>query len=144
MLLERLISDRPQFHYFKRQGIFESWAIHPDALRFLHSLLVPGMRTFETGCGHTTVTFAIAGTTHVCITPKSDETERVTAYCESLGLDANTTFIVGSSDEVLPRGEQIPDDLDLVFIDGAHGFPAPIIDWYYTSEKIANRGCRMR
>ncbi|MBE0427345.1 MAG: class I SAM-dependent methyltransferase [Nitrospirae bacterium] len=134
MRLERLIQDNPQFHYYK--GALTSWAVHPDTLRFLYSMLTPGMSTLETGCGQTTVVFSIAGTKHVCIMPDQGEAERVQKYCAGLDLPKNITFIVKSSDEVLPQSEQIPSGIDHVFIDGAHGFPAPIIDWHYTAPKL--------
>ncbi len=134
MLLERLLKDNPQFHYYK--GAFTSWAIHPDTLRFLYSMLTPGMSTLETGCGQTTVVFSIAGTKHICIMPDQEEAERVQKYCAELSLPKNITFIIKSSDIVLPQGEQIPSELDHVFIDGAHGFPAPIIDWHYTARRL--------
>jgi len=134
MLLEKLIKDNPQFHLYK--GTLTSWAIHPDTLRFLYSMLTPGMSTLETGCGQTTVVFSIAGTKHVCIMPDQGEAERVQKYCAELGLPKNITFVVRSSDVVLPQSEQIPSGIDHVFIDGAHGFPAPIIDWHYTAPKL--------
>lgn len=134
MLLERLIKDNPQFHYYK--GAFTSWAIHPETLRFLYGLLAPGMTTLETGCGQTTVVFSLAGTKHICIATDQGEIERVQHYCAGLGLGKNITFIMKSSDRVLPHEEQIPSELDHVFIDGAHGFPAPIIDWHYTAYKL--------
>lgn len=134
MLLDKLFKDNPQFHYYK--GAFTSWAIHPETLRFLYSILTPGMITLETGCGQTTIVFSIAGTKHICIAPDQGEIERVQQYCAGLGLEKNVTFIMKSSDIVLPRDEQIPLELDHVFIDGAHGFPAPIIDWHYTAHKL--------
>ncbi|MBE7443826.1 MAG: class I SAM-dependent methyltransferase [Planctomycetia bacterium] len=134
MLLERLLKDNPQFHYYK--GVFTSWAVHPDTLRFLYSMLTPGMSTLETGCGHTTVVFSIAGTRHICITPDQGEAERIQQYCAEVGLTKNITFIIKSSDRALPEGELIPSELDYVFIDGAHRFPVPIIDWHYTHHKL--------
>jgi hypothetical protein len=132
--LERLIKDNPQFHLY--EDALTSWAVHPDTLRFLFSLLTPGMSTVETGCGQTTVVFSIAGTKHTCIMPDSGEAERVEQYCAQLGLAKNITFIIESSDLALPCNEIIPPALDHVFIDGAHAFPAPIIDWHYTSRKL--------
>ncbi len=138
MLLEMLIKDNPQFHYYK--GAFTSWAIHPDTLRFLHSLLAPGMSTLETGCGHTTVIFSIVNTKHICITPDPGEAERVQQYCAKLGLAENITFIIETSDKILPQHGLIQSELDFIFIDGAHRFPIPIIDWYYTASKLKPGG----
>lgn len=134
MLIEKLIKDNPQFHLYK--GAFTSWALHPDTLRFLYSMLTPGMSTLETGCGQTTVVFSIANTKHICIMPDSGEAERVQQYCTGLGLAKNITFLLESSDKVLACGDRIPSKLDFVFIDGAHGFPAPIIDWHYTAPRL--------
>jgi hypothetical protein len=133
-LIERLIKDNPQFHLYK--GSLTSWAVHPDTLRFLYSLLTPGMSTLETGCGQTTVVFSIAGTRHTCIAPNPGETERVKQYCMQLGLPRNINFVLESSDTALPHNKQISPELDHVLIDGAHGFPAPIIDWHYTASRL--------
>lgn len=138
MLLERLIKDNPQFHL--HEGVSTSWAIHPDTLRFLYSMLTPSMSTLETGCGHTTVIFSIVNTKHICITPDLGEAERVQQYCAKLGLTENITFIIESSDKILPQNGLIQSELDLIFIDGAHRFPIPIIDWYYTAFKLKPGG----
>ncbi len=136
--LKRLIEDNPQFHLYN--GTLTSWAVQPDTLRFLYSLLTPGMSTLETGCGQTTVVFSIAGTKHTCIMPDSGEAKRVKQYCAKLDLPKSITFIIESSDIALPRNKLIPSKLDHVFIDGAHAFPAPIIDWHYTARKLRTGG----
>ena len=48
------------------------------------------------------------------------------------------TVIQGFSDEVLPTLPRT--DLDLVLIDGGHGFPTPIIDWYYGAGRLRAGG----
>lgn len=134
-LLEKLIQDNPQFHLY--HGQLTSWAPHPETLRFLHSLLAPGMSTLETGCGQTTVVFAAAGARHVSVMPNADQAERVEEYCATAGLARTVSFVIESSDVALPRQDgTIPSELDLVFIDGAHAFPAPIIDWHYTARRL--------
>ncbi|ACK72619.1 hypothetical protein PCC7424_4249 [Gloeothece citriformis PCC 7424] len=132
--LEKLIADNPKFHSLN--GVPTSWSIQTDTLRFLYSLLKPGMVTLETGCGQTTVVFAIAGTKHICIMPDAEEANRVKQYCGSLACSNPITFLINSSDILLPCSDQIPKELDFVFIDGAHAFPAPIIDWHYTAGKL--------
>jgi len=133
-LLEKLIRDNPPFHLY--QGALTNWSVQFDTLRFLYSLLRPGLSTLETGCGQTTVVFAIAGTKHACVTPDSGERDRVREYCVQLGLPTNINFVIESSDKALSQGTLIPDELDLVFIDGAHAFPAAIIDWHYTGRLL--------
>ena len=137
-MIERLIRDNPEFHEYK--GVATSWSVHPETLRFLHELLQPGMTTLETGCGQTTVVFSIANTTHTCITPNEAEVSRIRAYCHQLHLPDNFRFLPESSDVALPSGEDIPGELDVVFIDGAHRFPLPIIDWYYTAPRLKKGG----
>src|SRR5205823_6508985 len=48
------------------------------------------------------------------------------------------TFYPDLSETILPGLECEP--LDLVLIDGRHGFPAPFIDFYYTANKIKING----
>lgn len=134
MLIERLIQDNPHFHLYK--GEFTNWSVHPDTLRFIYGMLAPGMKTLETGCGQTTVVFAIANAKHICVMPDAGEAERVQQYCARLGLENKITFVIESSDEALARDERIPAELDFVFIDGAHAFPASIIDWHYTARRL--------
>lgn len=132
--LEKLIQDNPQFHLY--QGKLTSWSIHSDTLRYLYNLLAPGMVTLETGCGQSTVIYAIARTSHTCIMPNSEEAERVKDYCINLGIAFNIKFIISSSDSALPSHKQEFSELDHVLIDGAHAFPAPIIDWHYTARNL--------
>jgi Methyltransferase domain len=136
--LDRLVQDNPQFH--AHQGQLTSWAPHVDTLRFLFSQLSPSMTTLETGCGQTTVVFAIAGTRHVSVMPSAEEAERVRQYCAAVGLVENVTFVLESSDIALARNGLVPDALDVVFIDGAHAFPAPVLDWHYTARKLRTGG----
>lgn len=134
ILLDKLIADQPHFHEW--DGQLFNWAVPPDVLRFLAGLLRSGMTTLETGCGHTTVAFGLAGTRHIAVTPDEDQAERIIRYLEGVGVTGNLTFIHESSDAALGSGYGIPDQLDLVFIDGAHRFPFPIIDWHYTQARI--------
>lgn len=132
-LIQKLIGDNPALHEYK--GRRTSWAVDPDTLRTIFNMLKPGMKTLETGCGQTTIVFLIAGTHHVCITDDNKEVVNVNRYCKQVGLENNITFLTGSSDKVLPC-KIIHDHLDYVFLDGAHRFPFPVIDWHYTSERL--------
>lgn len=135
MSLEQLLRDKPQLHVWS-DGRSASWAVSPEVLRFMHGVLKPRMRTLETGSGHTTVVFAIAGTDHVCVTPSKREPELISQYCASIGIEPRIRFIERPSDEALPEPQAVPQELDFVFIDGAHRFPLPCIDFHYTESKI--------
>jgi len=135
MLLSRLLEDKPKFHKM-HDGTPKSWAVTPETLKVMFGMLTPGMTTLETGAGHTTVAFALAGTNHTCITPAAEEVVRIKDYLEKLGIGDNVVFINRSSDIALAEKGAIPDELDFVFIDGAHRFPFPAIDWHYTYRKL--------
>ena len=47
-------------------------------------------------------------------------------------------FHIGRSHEVLPELDVA--DLDLVLVDGAHGFPYPILDWWYLAARLKEGG----
>lgn len=134
-LLDRLISDNPVLHNWP-DGSPANWSVPAPVLRFIHGCLSPGMRTIETGAGQTTVVFAIAGTRHTCVSPQPEHTSKVRAYCAGLGITGDVTFIHESSDTALAREGVVPDTLDFVFIDGAHRFPFPCLDWHYTARRL--------
>src|SRR5262245_46737037 len=102
-LIEQLIAERPHFHALAaaRPATF---AVTPDALRYMFGQLKPGMHTLETGSGYTTVAFAIAGTEHVAITLYRDEEDRIRAYLDKLKAPGKVTFIHESSAVALPSG----------------------------------------
>ncbi|MDQ3672495.1 MAG: class I SAM-dependent methyltransferase, partial [Actinomycetota bacterium] len=51
---------------------------------------------------------------------------------------SGVTFHIGRSHEILP--ELAVRDLDLVLVDGAHGFPYPILDWWYLAARLKEGG----
>lgn len=107
-----------------------------EALRWLEETVKPGMTTLETGCGASTIVFAAAGSRHLAITPDAGEHERVLAYCADRQIEtAGLSFISEPSDQALMRTWR-PEPLDLVLIDGAHGFPFPALDWYLTAPHL--------
>jgi Methyltransferase domain len=123
-LTERLRRAPPGLH-----GEGEYWGLAWSALGWIEEHIEPGMATLEVGAGASTIVFAARGAVHEAITPDSTEEERVRRSCASLGVDSSgVTFRIGPSHEVLPGWEPRP--LDLVLIDGAHGFPYPILDWW--------------
>ncbi|MEA2667065.1 MAG: hypothetical protein QOI11_4009 [Candidatus Eremiobacteraeota bacterium] len=107
-----------------------------DALAWLEKSVDPSMSTLETGCGASTIVFAAAGARHLTISPDAGEHSRVLAYCAEKGIaTAGVRFIVQPSDVAL-MGAWDPEPLDLVLIDGAHGFPFPALDWYLTAAHL--------
>lgn len=133
--LDRLLAERPAFHAWP-DGSPADWSVSGEVLRYLAGLVRPGMHTLETGAGQTTVAFALAGAHHVCVTPDAAQARKITDYLAGLGAETSLRFIHRSSDEALPAGEGVPDQLDVVLIDGAHRFPFPILDWHYTQGRV--------
>jgi hypothetical protein len=104
-------------------------------LHFIGDNIDCSSQTLETGCGLSTVLFALTGGGHICITPAQAEIDCITEYCRSNDIPTNgLRFYPEVSESVLPRLECAP--LDLVLIDGRHGFPAPFIDFYYSASKL--------
>ena len=76
---------------------------------------------------------------HICVVPFQDEVDKLVAYLREHRIaDSNVTFVVTPSDEALPDLEV--EAVDLVLIDGGHGFPTPIIDWYYGVRHLRRGG----
>ena len=135
-LTERLRANPPGIH----GAGDEYWGLAWPALEWLENELREGMSTLETGSGASTIVFAAARTEHVAVTPDADEEARIRAECESFGVSSDrVSFEIGFSHEVLPR---LPARaLDVVLLDGAHGFPYPVLDWWFVAPQLRVGGC---
>jgi len=130
-LTERLRASPPGIH----GSGDEYWGLAWPALEWLERELREGMATVETGSGASTIVFAAAGTDHVAVTPDPDEEARVRAACRELDVSSDrVSFEVGYSHDVLPRLSDRA--LDLALLDGAHGFPYPILDWWNVAPRL--------
>ena len=113
----------------------EYWGLAWAALGWLEDNVTAGMATLETGSGSSTLVFAAAGAEHEAVTPDAEEEVRIRRECEGRGIDSSSVrFWIGLSHEVLPTLEPRP--LDLVLLDGAHGFPYPVLDWWYVAPRV--------
>jgi hypothetical protein len=131
MNLEQLLNDTPKIHL---DGVI-TWGLDENILHFIDKHVNENSRTLETGAGLSTVLFAIKLTNHTCIVPSREEIARIISYCKERRISLRkTNFLIDRSENALPR---LPEDkLDLVLIDGCHGFPIPAIDWFYTAPKL--------
>jgi hypothetical protein len=130
-LTDQLRREPPGLH----AGGAEYWGLAWAALEWLEREVRPGMATLETGSGASTLVFAAGGAEHEAVTPAADEEQRFRAECERRGIDGSRVlFRLGLSHEVLPQLDARP--LDLVLIDGAHGFPYPILDWWFVAAQL--------
>jgi predicted O-methyltransferase YrrM len=132
-IVQRLLTDRPSFHL----GGSADWTSLPETLHAILAAVRPGAVSVETGVGASTVIFAAAGASHTAISPDPQEHELVRAYCRRIGIDdSQLTFAAGSSEDILPSLLSRERTLDAAFIDGAHSFPFPEVDWCYITRSL--------
>jgi predicted O-methyltransferase YrrM len=117
-----------------------TYGLSDDALRFLDAQVTRESRTLETGAGVSTLLFAAKGATHTCITPSGDEIARLTAHCKAKGASLERVRFIEAFSQVALPGLVKDGPLDLVLIDGGHGFPVPFVDWYLTAPRIRING----
>ena len=113
-----------------------TFGISPALCHFIDEQLTPSAVTLETGAGLSTLVILRRGVArHISVTPYPNEHEAIRTYCASVGIATDRWQAVPSSSlDWLPAATLPP--LDLVLIDGAHAFPAPFVDWCYTSEPL--------
>lgn len=121
------------------QGRLGVWSTEGECYELIAERLRAGARTLETGAGLSTVLFAASGCEHFCIVPFEDEIQRLQEYCRSRAIDLTSVhFEAGRSEIVLPALGA--GDLDLVLVDGNHGFPMPMIDFFYGAGRLRAGG----
>lgn len=122
---------RPALH----ANASENWGLEEAALAFLRTQLTAETVSAETGAGMSTILFAERGGQHFAITPSASEISAIRATCRERNInDARVEFVVGYSQDVLPQLNLPP--LDIVIIDGGHGFPVPFVDWCYLAPRL--------
>lgn len=133
-LTETLRAKSLQLH-----GDGEHWGLAWEALAWIERNVEPGMATLETGAGASTIVFAACGAEHEAVTPDSGEETRIREQCDTLGVDhSRVVFRIGPSQDVLPSWPVRK--LDLVLVDGAHGFPYPVLDWWFLAPHLKPGG----
>ena len=137
-LVGTVLESPPQVH--PRAGRSQVWSTQRSCYEFMARQVSPGSRTLETGAGVSTVLFTAWGCKHLCVVPVPRQRDVILSYCAESGIDtAALEFDLRGSEIALP---EIPSDslFDLVFIDGSHGFPLPIIDWFYGAGHLREGG----
>lgn len=137
MNVQDLLNDPPLLH--EADGAPFSYQLANTVLGYIGEHVDERSKTLETGAGVSTVVFALKGADHTCINPDAAQVERIKDYCRRNAISTDrVNFQVCGSEKVLPRLEL--SGLDLVLIDGCHGFPAPFIDWYYAASALKAGG----
>jgi len=141
--IKTVLSEKPSLHDDPVRGVGHRrfLSLSDRALSYLASLITDHSITLETGNGLTTLLFAILSQRHFSISPDKVVFERIREYLHnhrwSVPAD-DLILICAGSETVVPR-ESFP-LLDIVLIDGNHGFPLPFIDWFYTSKLLRTGG----
>lgn len=156
-ILRQIIDEQPRFHRGETEieGRFSAeksllnrrdrnnliknkytcYGIEGEVAQFIYNCVDSGSKTLETGAGISTLVFALKMSKHIVITPNKAEVLAIRGYAKKRKINlSNTTFVIEKSDKFLPECKI--SGLDLVLIDGKHAFPWPIIDWFYTSDKL--------
>ncbi len=118
---------------------FTCYGIGTDVLSFIADSVDQNQRTLETGAGCSTLVFALRGTEHIAITPSGSEIELITRYALQREIPLSKVhFVQEPSERYLPACTA--EALDLVLLDGKHAFPWPIVDWFYTADRVRKGG----
>ena len=134
MNVAELLRDPPRLHLDETGGV-TSWRLADDVLDFLDKTVTSECHTLETGEGVSTILFALKGASHVCVSPNEYSVQRIQEFCATHGISTDRlTFTMTPSDIALPGLNGL--ELDLVLIDGGHGFPIPFLDWHYTARLL--------
>jgi hypothetical protein len=138
MNVYEMIQNKPHLHVFG-DGTPRLMSLLDHALKWMADELSakPNAVTLETGYGLTTVLMTMLARKHYSIAPDEPGYQRVLNYCEQNGIPSNSLeYFAGRSEDVLPSLAIEDESLDLVLIDGGHGFPTPFVDYAYTFKKI--------
>jgi predicted O-methyltransferase YrrM len=136
-IVRRVLADPPLVHDI--EGAASVWSTNADVYEFMASRCPRGTRVLETGCGVSTLVFVLCGAHLTTVTYRSVEEQRFRAHCaeRDIAID-DLQFHIGSSHDQLPALPR--DEVDLVFVDGGHGFPTPIIDTVYAGRRLRSGG----
>ena len=101
------------------------------------------LHSVETGSGKSTLLFSAISTSHKCFTLGSEGNEdagSLSAVQQSPFFDTtNVEFILGPTQKTLP-GYVFTHPVQLVFIDGPHGYPFPEMEYYFLYQHLAEDG----
>ncbi|NJL43500.1 MAG: hypothetical protein HC935_09890 [Pseudanabaena sp. SU_2_4] len=136
--LQTLLAERPKLHK-DRNGDLVSYQASEEVLGFIDRHVTENSRTLETGAGISTILFALKGSEHICIVPGQGQIDRIQHYCQDRRISSDKIdFQLKNSEVILPILNA--QDLDLILIDGCHGFPIPFIDWFYATSHLKKDG----
>lgn len=140
MAVKQLVDESPKLHGAddpaSEYGL-DFWGIQSSVLELFMEMVTPGCLTLETGCGLSTICFAVIGSEHICVSPDPKEHNRIRHFCTTHHISTKgVRFIAMKSEAALPSLDIGGRKLDFALIDGCHAFPTPMIDYYYLNERL--------
>jgi hypothetical protein len=136
--VEKVLANPPRVHVGAPDNA--AWSTEESCYSFMANQVEKGSRTMETGAGVSTVLFAVWGCQHVAVVPFASEARAIDGYLDEQGIIRDSlTFDLRPSEVALPELAG-GSPFDLVFVDGCHGFPSPIIDWFYGAGLLRKGG----
>jgi predicted O-methyltransferase YrrM len=121
--------------YEAERPVHGSGTLDIGVLRELERLVSGHLtQTIETGCGKSTILFSRLSAHHTVFTADDTalENSSVDYYRQCPYADhSRTTLVLGPTQQTL-RSFDFATPLDLVFLDGPHGYPFPELEYYYT------------
>ena len=135
MTLDQILQDPPKVHAWSGRHELRCSGFSREFYARIMNHIDSGSSTLETGAGISTVVFALRQARHTCVAPDVAELGRLRAYCAEHGIASESVDFQAMRSDQFFRTWQ-PQPLDLVLIDGCHGFPAPFIDWFHTAASL--------
>jgi hypothetical protein len=103
-----------------------------------HAARIGARETAETGCGLSTVVLSAIADCHTCFTVGAGNSLALVQAVPHLRQN-NVNFVIGPSQLTLPR-HSFARPLDLVLIDGPHGFPFAQIEYFHFYQRLRKGG----
>jgi hypothetical protein len=130
------VLDPPQVHPNSDIGV---WRSEQSCYEFIGRHVDQTSNTLETGLGLSTVAFAMLGSQHISVYLEPSEGEQLEEWAKTHDVDLSRIELrSGGSDRVL--SQLAPAPLDLVFIDGCHGYPLPQLDFMHACSHLKRGG----
>jgi hypothetical protein len=151
-ILLEILKEKPAVHGAQTEIKLENniannnpsacWGVCNDVAFFIYDSIKENAKTLEIGAGISTFAFALRNCYHTAITPHDTEITAIRDYASSKSINLErVSFVAKSSEEYLPTVDIT--ELEFVLIDGKHAFPWPIIDWFYTADRLKKGGVMM-
>jgi hypothetical protein len=118
----------------------DSGNLNPLVLRAIasHAARIGARETAETGCGLSTVLLSTVAECHTCFTVAAGNSLELVQNVPHLRHD-RVNFVIGPSQITVPC-HSFSRPLDLVLIDGPHGFPFVHLEYFFFYQRIRKGG----